>query len=216
MPGLCFAAWEEELYDDCDRQFILNGIKNGFDIIDDDPEITPVSCGNHPSARPNSPLFEKATSQVIKEIQNGHYVVCDTPPKIVSPMAAIPKPDGDVRLINDCSCPVGEAVNDYCSTDWQQKFARVDDAAAVMTEGCFFAKVDLKSAYRSVGLSKASQEVTGLSWVIDGKTVYLKDTRLPFGARRSVGIFHRLTQAVKRMTSPRGYDLTPSCILMIS
>ena len=122
-------------------------------------------------------------------------------------MAAIPKPDGDVRLIHDCSRPVGEAVNDYCSSDWQQKFSRVDDAAALMTEGCFFAKVDLKSAYRSVGLSKANQEVTGLSWDIDGSTVYLRDTRLPFGARRSVGIFHRQTQAVRRMMARKGYDL---------
>lgn len=166
MPKLCLAAWEEELADDCDRDFIISGIKHGFDIIDDDAVISPVSCKNHPSAKPGSPLFNKATSQVIKEIENGHYVICDTPPKIVSPMAAIPKPDGDVRLIHDCSRPVGEAVNDYCSIDWQQKFSRVDDVAAKMTEGCYFAKVDLKSAYRSVGLSKASQEVTGLSWNI--------------------------------------------------
>ena len=50
-------------------------------------------------------------------------------------------------------------MNDYCSKEWQQKFALVDDAAAVMTEGCYFAKVDLRSAYRSVGLSERSQEV---------------------------------------------------------
>ena len=123
-------------------------------------------------------------------------------------MAAIPKPDGDVRLIHDCSRPIGEAVNDYCSTDWQQKFARVDDAAAEMTEGCYFAKVDLRSAYRSVHISKSSQAVTGLSWNLNGKTVFLKDTRLPFGARLSVGIFHRLTQAVRRMMVRKGYDLT--------
>ena len=205
---MCLAAWEEELANDCDRHFILNGIKNGFDIIDEDANIKPVSCQNHPSARPGSPLYDKATSQVIKEIENGHYVVCDIPPKIVSPMAAIPKPDGDVRLIHDCSRPVGEAVNDYCTTDWQQKFSRVDDAAEVMTEGCYFAKVDLRSAYRSVSLSTRSQEVTGLAWEINGKTVFLKDTRLPFGARRSVGIFHRLTQAVRRMMARKGYDLT--------
>lgn len=96
-------------------------------------------------------------------------------------MAAIPKPDGDIHLIHDCSRPV--------------------------TEGCYFAKVDLKSAYRIVGLSKASQEDTGLSWDIDGTTIYLKDTPLPFGARRSVGIFHRLTQAVRRMMARKGYDL---------
>ena len=208
MPGLRLAAWEEELGNDFDRQFILDGIKDGFDIIDADANITPVSCQNHPSAKPNSPLYEKATAQVLREIQNGHYVVCEEPPDIVSPMAAIPKPDGDVRLIHDCSRPVGEAVNDYCSTDWHQKFSRVDDAAAVMSEGCYFAKVDLRSAYRSVSLSKRSQSVTGLSWNLNGKTVYMRDTRLPFGARLSVGIFHRLTQAVKRMMDRKGFDLT--------
>ena len=154
MPGLRLTAWEEELGNDFDRQFILNGIENGFDIIDVDADITPVTCQNHPSAKPNSPLYDKATAQVLREIENGHYVICQEPPDIVSAMAAIPKPDGVVRLIHDCSRPIGEAVNDYCSTDWHQKFSRVDNAAGVMTEGCYFAKVDLRSAYRSVGLSK--------------------------------------------------------------
>ena len=64
LPGLCLAAWEEELGNDSDRTFILNGIKHGFDIIDDDADIAPASCRNHPSARPNNPLYEKATIQV--------------------------------------------------------------------------------------------------------------------------------------------------------
>ena len=93
-----------------------------------------------------SPLYEKATKQILKEIENDIYVICDTPPEIISPMAAIPKPDGDVRFIHDCSRPSGKLVNDYCSSEWKQKFSRVDDAASLMTEGCFFAKVDLKSA----------------------------------------------------------------------
>ena len=208
LPGLHLAAWEEELGEDPDRHFLLEGIKNGFEIIDNDADISPASCQNHPSARPGSPLYAKATAQVLREIENGHYVICEKQPKIVSPMAAIPKPDGDVRLIHDCSRPAGEAVNDYCSTDWHQTFSRVDDAAAVMTEGCYFAKVDLRSAYRSVRLGKRSQAVTGLSWTLNGKTIFMKDTRLPFGARLSVGIFHRLTQAVKRMMARKGYDLT--------
>ena len=161
MPGLYLPAWEEELENDVDSVFLLNGIKNGFDIIDKDVEVTPVQLPNHPSAKPGSELFEKATDQVLSEIECGNYVICDTPPKIVSPMAAIPKPDGGVRLIHDCSRPSGKSVNDYNSTDWQQKFARIDDAANLMTQGCFFAKVDLKHAYRSVRLSKLSQDVTG-------------------------------------------------------
>ena len=173
--------------------FPIAGVRYGFDIIDENAVISPVTLPNHPSTRPHSELFEKATKQVVNEIQCGNYVVCDPPPKIVSPMAAIPKPDGGVRLIHDCSRPPGLSVNDYNSADWQQKFARIDDAANLITQGCFFAKVDLKNAYRSVKLSKQSQEATGLSWEVDGKTVFMKDTRLPFGASRSPGIFHRLT-----------------------
>ena len=207
LPSLNLRAWENELENDQDKQFLLHGIENGFDIIDDDVCITPVSCDNHPSAKPGSELYEKASEQVKKEIEAGNYVICDSKPAIISPMAAIPKPDGGVRLIHDCSRPTGMAVNDYCSADWHQKFSRVDDAASLMTPGCYMAKVDLRSAYRSVKISKASQRVTGLKWNFNGKTVYLKDTRLPFGGRLSPGIFHRLTQAVKRMMVRRGFDL---------
>ena len=140
------------------------------------------------------------------------YVVCDPPPKIVSPMAAIPKPDGGVRLIHDCSRPPGKSVNDYNSADWHQKFSRIDDAANLMTQGCYFSKTDLKNAYRSVSISKNSQEVTGLSWelgdkTVTGKTVFMNDTCLPFGASLSPGIFHRLTQAVRRIMARKGFDL---------
>ena len=152
-------------------------------------------------------MYEKATAQVKKEIESGHYVICETKPDIVSPMAAIPKPDGDVRLIHDCSRPTGKAVNDYCTTDWHQKFSRVDDAAALMTPGCFMAKVDLQSAYRSVKLSKNSETVTGFSWNFGNQKIFLKDTRLPFGGKLSPGIFHRLTQAVKRMMGRKGFNL---------
>ena len=207
MPGLHLTAWEEELGNDPDREFLLQGIRNGFDIIDPGSDIPQVRCPNHPSARPSSELYEKASKRVKQEIECGNYSLCDKPPKFISPMAAIPKPDGDVRLIHDCSRPSGRAVNDLCSTDWQQKFARVDDAAGLMTEGCFFAKVDLRNAYRSVGISEFSQMVTGLSWNFNGKTVYMKDTKLPFGARYSVAIFHRLTQAVKRIMARKGFDL---------
>lgn len=71
----------------------------------------------------------------------------------------------------------------------------------------YFAKVDLKSAYRSIKISYHSQTVTGFAWNFNGKDVYLRDTKLPCGAKLSVGIFHRLTQAVKRMMERRGYDL---------
>lgn len=202
--GLRLAAWETELQDDVDREFILDGIKNGFDIIDKNASPTPVECKNHKSALPGSPLYEQASAQVLKEIQMGSYEVVSDPPTIVSPMGVIPKPDGGVRLIHDCSLPKGQSVNDYCTSDWRQKFSRVDDAAALVTEGCYMAKIDLQSAYRSVAISKHSQQVTGLKWQFGRRTVYIRDTKLPFGSRLAPGIFHRLTQAVRRMLARRG------------
>lgn len=181
-PGLHFTAWEEELENDCDKSFLLTGIKDGFDIIDDDVHVTPVLSKNHPSASPSSPLFKKATEQVKKELASGNHIICDMPPKIVSPMAAIPKPEGDVRLIHDCSRPVGQAVNNYCSSEWSQKFSTIDDATALLSEGCNFANVDLKSAYRSINISHQSQKVTGLQWNFGSKTVYMRDTKPPFGS----------------------------------
>ena len=106
--------------DDPGREFLLHGIKQGFDIIDTDADISHVSSDNHPSAKPSSALYCKASDQVLNEIVVGNYVICDTPPKIVSPLGVIPKSDGDVRLIHDCFRPIGGAVKDYCSTDWRR------------------------------------------------------------------------------------------------
>ena len=141
--GMRRAEWEEELANDIDRPFILEGLYKSFDIIDWDANPIPAKCDNHPSARPGSPLYELASEQVLKEIHMGHYEVVQKPPNIISPIGVIPKPDGGVRLIHDCSRPEGLSVNSYCSSDWQQRFSRVDDAAALVTKGCFMAKVDL-------------------------------------------------------------------------
>ena len=197
-------AWEEELEGDPDRHFILHGLSNGFDIIDCDSDPTRVHCPNHPSARPGRPLYEKACEQVQKEIDMGHYEILPEPPTIISPIGVIPKPDGGIRLIHDCSHPPGRAVNDYCSVEWKQKFSTVDEAASLVTKSCFMTKVNLKNAYRSVRISDHSKSVTGLRWQFGNKTVYLHDTRLPFGSKLAPGIFHRLSQAVRRMLKRRG------------
>ncbi len=69
------------------------------------------------------------------------------------------------------------------------------------------AKVDLKAAYRHVPIHPSSQRATSLKWTFaQGHTVYMFDAKLPFGARASPTIFHRITQAVKRMLQRRGHE----------
>ena len=82
--------------DDPDRDFILNGLRKGFNIIDTDAVPSPVQCENHSSARPGSRLYGKATDQILREIRMGHYQVVHEPPEIIIPIGVLPKPDGGV------------------------------------------------------------------------------------------------------------------------
>lgn len=118
----------------------------------------------------------------------------------------LPKPDGGTRLIHDGSQPAGASMNDYATLDTHYRFQTIDDAAKLMAPGWYMAKVDLKSAYRSVPISQHSQHFTGLKWNFGDKTVYFKDSKLPFGSKLAPGIFHRITQSVKRMMAKRGFQ----------
>ena len=202
----CYAVWEKELARDKDRDFLLNGIKNGFNIVDLAAVPTPVETPNNRSAAPGAPLYAEATQQILREIEQGNYVLCSQKPPVISPFSVIPKPDGGVRLIHDGSQPAGGSMNDYATLDHHYRFQTVDDASKLMEPGWYMAKVDLKSAYRSVPISEHSQQFTGLKWQLGGQTIYLKDIKLPFGSKLAPGIFHQLSQSVKRMMARRGYS----------
>ena len=159
---------------------------------------------NYKSAFDNRKLVEK---QIKEEIIEGRYLVCSEPATIVSALGAIPKAAGGVRLIHDCSRPCGTALNDYASNDNKIKYQTIKDAVHLLTPEGYMAKVDLKSAYRSVALHPSQYEYTGLKWTFEGadRPTHLLDTRLCFGARLSPGIFHRLTQAVCRIMLSRNF-----------
>ena len=65
----------------------------------------------------------------------------------------------------------------------------------------YMAKVDLMNSYQSVKIHPSNYDITGIYWTFTGhKTpTWLVDTRLPFGARCSPGIFNELSQAVCRI-----------------
>ena len=114
---------------------------------------------------------------------------------IVSALGAVPKPDfSDLRIIHDCSMSRGLGVNSYIDIEKQQ-FSTVDEAVRLVEQGCFMAKVDLRHAYRSVPVHPSNFEALGLKWRFRGDEnfTYLVDPWLPFGAKSSPGIFHRLT-----------------------
>jgi hypothetical protein len=194
-PGLCLSAWQLELADDPDKDFLLHGIENGFDIVDTNEVPTSVECDNHTSARSGSPVHDLMEDTILQEISQGNYVVTDNKPSIISALGAVLKAGGDIRLIHDCSRPHGGSVNDYATLPADIKFQSVDSAANLIKPGYYMCKFDLLHAYLQVKISNASQDVTGIKWAFDGSDTYMYDTKLMFGSKLAPSIFHRLTQA---------------------
>ena len=205
-PTLNITAWQHELINDPDCHFILDGIKFGFKIIEPPDIDGNIEMNNYKSTREHATLVE---AEIQKEIMEGRYIVTPGKPKIVSALGAIPKSDGAIRLIHDASRPSGSAVNDYSAAMPKQRFQSLQDVINLVTPNCFFAKLDLKAAYRSVGIHPSNYSYMGLKWLFEGDTqpTYLIDNRLCFGAKNSPGIFHRLTQAVRRMMKKRGWNI---------
>ena len=87
------------------------------------------------------------------------------------------------------------------TTDTSVKYPTIDNAVTLIKKGSFLAKVDLKSAYRSVPIHPDSYNYTGLQWDFTGSctTTYLYDCRLPFGASRSCRVFQAITSAIVRI-----------------
>ena len=149
------------MQDDPDRDFLLTGLSKGFGIIQSGSNIQPAFCSNHKSAlsKVNKHKVEK---QILYEIACNRYIVCDSKPTIVSALGAVPKPNSpDIRLIHDCSRPLGSGLNCYAYSD-SFKFNTVDGACKCIKEGYYMAKIDLKSAYRSVPIHPDHYPAAGL------------------------------------------------------
>ena len=173
--------------------------------------------GGHQGTGGGTQLYRSATcaqnkskvgAQVMEELVHYRYRTVSEVPPIVSAVGAIPKKDGRVRLIHDCSRPEGSSLNEFA---WHDRFQymSIQDAVDVMQRGTYLARVDLSNGYRSVRIHPSNYAATGLKWTFDGEKApsYLVDTRLPFGARRSPD---ELGQAVRHIMARKGF---PSIIV---
>jgi hypothetical protein len=206
--GLIYEAWQSLLPEAYERRdYILEGIREGFSIVEADEVTESVYQKNYKSAT-DAGVRHLVEKQIITEVENGHYKCVEKKPTIVSALGAIPKKDGDkVRLIHDCSRPVGSALNDFAHCSPFQ-FQKLQDAVDLITPGCYLAKLDLASAYRSVRIHPSNYPATGLAWTFGESSTetFMVDTRLPFGARRSPEVFHELSQAVRSMMREQGHE----------
>jgi hypothetical protein len=199
------SAWLSELSEDFDSEFLSNGILHGFDIINPDADLHDVFTQNHRSALDPDNVNEM-DAVIRAEIDEGNYVITDVKPVIVSALGAVRKSDGSIRPIHDCSLPVNSGVNAHAPTFEHYSYESVDDAVKLIKPGFYCGKIDIRHAYRCISISKQSTRATGLYWKFqDGQSVFLSDRKLCFGSSASPIIFHRISQAIKRMMERRGY-----------
>ena len=204
MLSDCYGFWEQQLTDDVDRDYLLDGVLHGFDILEGKQPPLNANMRNYNSVLTHD--FSKAEKQIAHEIECGNYRVVQTP-QVISSLGAVAKPNGSIRLIHDLSRPLG-GVNAFVA-DSSCSHNTVDFATNLMSDGCFLSKVDLKAAYRSVPICPRNFAYTGLKWTFrnDTNCTYLVDTKLPFGAKKACKIFSRLSDAVARLLKKQEVQL---------
>ena len=76
--------------------------------------------------------------------------------------------------------------------------------------GAYLCKIDIKSAYRALGIDPSQYHMSGCKWHFTGDKhpTYMVDTRLMMGATKAPSIFHRVSQSIKRCMERRGFKLS--------
>ena len=105
-------------------------------------------CENYKSVY--EPINKTKLDGIIgKELAEGYSKIVKDEPDCIHSMPAVPKPDGGIRPITDCSMP--RDISNFCDNiieDFQYK--SVDNVLAMLQERDYMAIVDIKSAYWAV------------------------------------------------------------------
>ena len=202
-------GWLDLLYDDNtwdhDSLFILDGVFNGFRVIDPNAAIPVYDCKNYKSCFKDD-NNQKMNLVLTNELLSGKISIPKEKPDQIHALGAVPKPNGSVRHITDCSRPLKSSVNNYMNDTFSSfSFNTIDDIVKDVSPSSYMATVDLQDAYRSVPINPTDRPHFGLRWDFGQGQTYLTDNFLCFGSRCSAFIFNRLTDAVSRYMRKKGY-----------
>lgn len=155
-----------------------------------------IESPNWPSA---SQFYFQVSESIQSDVEQGRALgPFATPPfesYIVSPLGAFLKRDGSkVRVIHDLSYPVCDSVNASIDpNEFSLKYASIDDAVRMCKkykDPPYFAKIDLKDAYKHVPVQPADWHMLGVKWPDQkGKSYYYFYKVLNFGLRSAPYLF---------------------------
>lgn len=184
--------------------FLVKGFSQGFDIMFAGPVVS-TNPKNLKSARDHKEAVSRA---ILTEVARGHTAgPFSAPPFPVthcSPLGAVAKDSGEVRLILDLSQPTGASINEgiieeYCTV----KYTSFDSAVALVQkagQGAKMSKIDIKHAFRLCPVRKEDWPLLCYAWL----DRFFVDLVLPFGSRSSPGIFNNFADALAWILATEG------------
>lgn len=185
--------------------YILDGVTNGFRVLNSDPDIDCYRVDNYRSCYKLG-VETKLTSLIESEIGVGKLSVSNEFPKCIHALGAVRKSSGSYRPITDCSRPTNVAVNYHMNEVFNSfTFVSLQEVLDSIERGMFLSVIDLQAAYRSVAIHPNERSYFGLFWQsAEGAPMILNDNFLCFGTRTAPAIFNTLSQSIVRMLQHRG------------
>ena len=148
---------------DCKKAYdpLVSNVTDGFKIVDDSLNLVYMKyeCEHYNSVY--DPIYKSKLDSIIgKELAEGYLRIVKKKTNCIHSMGAVPKPDGGIRPIADCSMPTDISVNSFCENIIEEfQYNSVDNVLAMLQEGDYMAVLDIKSAYRGSSNFPRPQEV---------------------------------------------------------
>ena len=145
---------------------------------------------------------------VRKELSEGMISQVSVKPICIHALGAVPKGNGGIRHITDCSRPESKSVNSHCGNLLKEFcFKSVEDVISVLEPGDFLTVVDIKAAYRSVPIMADHRKFQGFNWTLDGVDGWYQDNRLCFGLRLGPMFFNYISTFIFDVLTVRGLTI---------
>ena len=200
-----------KVYDSEKASQLFYDVVNGV-TIGRPPADSSIISPNWPSATQFHDQVDKVVSEDLA-LGRLHGPFSESPFEfcIVSPLGAFLKRDRvKVRLIHDLSYPQGRSVNSAIDPDeYSLHYTSVDNAveACGRVDHAVLANIDLKDAYKSVGVRPDDWHLLGFSWDLPGVGPRLYFSRvLSFGLRSAPALFDQFASAVEAFMVHEGVD----------
>ena len=192
--------FKDELSDHPDAAWVkrlLHGIEHGVHLGYHGPRCHRIAK-NLASAFQHPQIIDK---EIQKEVDLGRILGPYTSPPMpslqCSGVGVVAKKSGGWRMIMHLSAPPDRSINDGIDKqEFTLRYSTIDDAVKLIQkhgQGAKLAKIDVKSAFRTIPVRHKDRELLGIYW----KNKFYVDRCLPFGLRSAPFIFNQYADALE-------------------